>query len=332
MIHMVSNIKPWKNDVNVLIIFFVRDDVLTKTFESVREARPRRLLLWQDGAREGRHDDIKGIERCRKIVENIDWDCEVYKNYQTCNWGCDPSTFYSHKWAFSIVDKCIVLEDDCMPMQSFFPYCKELLDRYENDTRINRICGMNNLGHYEKCPYDYLFTQSGSVWGWATWKRVADSWEEDYAFLSKQYELTQLAKNANNKGFGKYLDVVKCHAKTGKPYWESVQSLRKLLSSSFDIVPCHNMIKSLGVSTESTHSVSNIKMVPRKLRSVFYEMPVEDISFPLNHPPYVVEDFIYPKILSGKSQITFFTKVESVIRRLIYGEFESLIKGLKKRL
>ncbi len=329
---MNGEIKPWKNDVNVLIIFFVRDDVLEKTFESVRLARPRRLLLWQDGAREGRLDDIECIERCRKIVENIDWDCEVYKNYQTQNWGCDPSTFYSHKWAFSIVDKCIVLEDDCFPLQSFFPYCKELLDKYENDLRINRICGMNNLGCYEDCPYDYFFTQCGSVWGWATWKRVADSWEEDYTFLNKTYELKQLSRDANNRGFGKYLDGVKKHAKTRKPYWESIQSLRKLMTSSFDIVPKCNMIQSLGISKESTHSVSNIKLVPRKCRAVFYELPVEEMRFPMRHPDYVVEDFTYSKILISRTKMTFFTKIESILRRLFYGDYKSLIKGLKKRL
>ena len=89
-------LKSWNIDVSVLIIFFVRDDVLKETFESVRKARPRRLLLWQDGAREGRQEDVEGIERCRKIVDNIDWNCEVYKNYQTCNWCCDTSTLPSH--------------------------------------------------------------------------------------------------------------------------------------------------------------------------------------------------------------------------------------------
>ena len=136
--------KPWKNDVAVLLIFFTRDDVFAKTFAAVKEARPRKLLLWQDGPREGRPNDMQGIQRCREIAEDIDWECEIYKNYQEKNWGCDPSTFYSHKWAFSIVDKCIILEDDCVPAQSFFPFCKELLDRYEKDLRINRICGFNH--------------------------------------------------------------------------------------------------------------------------------------------------------------------------------------------
>ena len=154
--------KPWKLDVAVLLIFFVRDDTFAKVFESVRKARPKKLLLWQDGPRANKPSDIEGIMRCRKIAENIDWDCEVHKVYNDKNYGCDPSTFYADKWAFSIVEKCIILEDDQMPSQSFFIYCKELLDKYENDNRISHICGYNTLKDAKWCTDDYLFSYAGS--------------------------------------------------------------------------------------------------------------------------------------------------------------------------
>ena len=115
-------------------------------FEQVKKARPRVLLLWQDGPREGREEDVKNILECRKIADEIDWECEVHKNYHEKNMGCDPSTHLSHKWAFSLVDKCIILEDDIVPSQSFFRFCKELLDKYEYDTRVDRICGQTLYG------------------------------------------------------------------------------------------------------------------------------------------------------------------------------------------
>ena len=169
--------------VAVLCIFFNRPECFAKSFAAVRRARPSKLLLWQDGPRENCPDDIEGIRRCREIAGDIDWDCDVYTFYHEKNYGCDPSTFYSHKWAFSLVDKCIVLEDDVVPDPSFFSFCKEMLDRYENDLRINRICGMNNVPGFS-CPDSYFFSSVGAVWGWATWKRVADLWDEEYSFLN----------------------------------------------------------------------------------------------------------------------------------------------------
>ena len=51
----------WENDVAVLCIFFARPEQFRKSFEQVKKARPRVLLLWQDGPREGRPDDIENI-------------------------------------------------------------------------------------------------------------------------------------------------------------------------------------------------------------------------------------------------------------------------------
>ena len=100
-------------DISVLILFFNRADVLEQVFAEVRKARPARLFLYQDGARGER--DVPGIMACREVVSQIDWPCEVHRLYQEKNYGCDPSEFISQKWAFSLTDKCIVLEDDDVP-------------------------------------------------------------------------------------------------------------------------------------------------------------------------------------------------------------------------
>ena len=150
-------------DVPVLILFFNRPQQLSQVFEQVKKARPSRLFLYQDGARNER--DLPGIKACREIVSQIDWECEVERLYQEKNFGCDPSEYISQKWAFSKVDKCIVLEDDDVPSVSFFQFCKEMLDKYEHDTRISMIAGFNPEEITQDMPYDYFFTTTFSIWG-----------------------------------------------------------------------------------------------------------------------------------------------------------------------
>ena len=82
-----------KIDVAVLLLFFARPEHTAKVFEQIKIARPSKLFLYQDGPREGRADDITGIHECRKIVEDIDWECEVHRMYQEKNYGCDPSEY-----------------------------------------------------------------------------------------------------------------------------------------------------------------------------------------------------------------------------------------------
>ena len=148
-------IKPALVDVGVLILFFNRPEPLKLVFEQVKKARPSKLFLYQDGPR--CEKDMPGILACREVMSDIDWDCEVYTNYQRENAGCDPSNYRAQRWAFSIVDKCIIFEDDSIPSVSFFQFCKELLDKYENDTRISMIAGFNPEETTQGISSDYFF-------------------------------------------------------------------------------------------------------------------------------------------------------------------------------
>ena len=165
---------PAKTDIAVLLLFFTRSDTFARVFEAVRQARPSKLFLYQDGPRGER--DMAGIMACREIASDahIDWECEVHRQYLDHNQGCDPSGFRSHQWAFSLADKVIVLEDDVVPAQSFFPFCKEMLDRYEHDERISMIAGFNIDEVTPDCQDSYFFTTAFSIWGWASWRRAAE--------------------------------------------------------------------------------------------------------------------------------------------------------------
>lgn len=320
-------LKPWKNDVAVLLIFFVRDDVFAKTFEAVRKARPRKLLLWQDGARHGRADDVAGILRCRKIAENIDWECELYRNYQTDNLGCDPSTFYSHKWAFGIVDKCIILEDDCVPEQSFFAFCKILLDKYENDTRINRICGFNAFPPADYCPYDYFFSNTGSVWGWATWKRVADTWDDAYQVMNDEYSMNLLKAKYKDKDFLNDLKKYIRHSETGIPFWESINTFARICNNQVNIISTRSQITNIGISNNATHAPAQMKYMSKRTLKIL-SAKGEEVSFPMKEPPFVIDDVIYKNKLVADHW--FYRKAESIARRLVYGEFKDVFHAFMR--
>ena len=104
-------------DVPVLILFFNRPQQLSQVFEQVKKARPSRLFLYRDGARNER--DLPGIEACREIVSQIDWECEVERLYRKRISAVTLQNTFRKNGNFSKVDKCIVLEDDDVPSVSF---------------------------------------------------------------------------------------------------------------------------------------------------------------------------------------------------------------------
>ena len=326
---------PFKTDISVLILFFNRPDHLAKVFEEVRKARPARLFLYQDGPRGER--DLAGIEACRKVVADIDWECEVHRRYQERNFGCDPSEYLSQKWAFSLTDKCIVLEDDDVPSQSFFPFCKELLDRYEHDERVTMISGFNEDEVTPDVPDSYFFTSVFSIWGWASWRRVIDRWEGDYAFLDDEYAMRQLENLVKQRRYrSDFLPMCRQHHETGKEYYESIFWASNLLHSGLAIMPTRNMINNLGLSADSTHFSGSLQTTPRGYRRIF-TMQRHETEFPLRHPKYMIENVAYKERVYktnawGHPWVKVGRSIEELWLNLRHGQFGNIWQALRRRI
>lgn len=338
---MMDNFK-YITESPVLLIFFNRPDTFKKVFERVREVKPKTLFLAQDGPRND--DDIPGIEACRKIAEQVDWDCVVYRSYSKINLGCDPNVYRSFEWAFSKVDRLIILEDDCLASYSFFRFCDELLEKYKDDQRIQTISGFQRLDRYKNCPYSYYFSMINAGYGWATWKRI---WEDalkhtDYPILDSKYYFNNLKKLENKifpvyyKGISnilkkkRYIDSI-----TGKhTTWETIIGETMMLESRLSISPCDNLVRNIGLTNDSTHATSDLRMIPKKIRRVFF-IPAYEIEFPLRHPPIMMRDMEYEKqsakIFPSTKFSKFMIKINYAFRVLIFkGPRILILKILKK--
>lgn len=316
---------PSEIDVPVLIIFFTRSSTLQKVFDSIKKARPSTLLLWQDGPRNEK--DTKGIDDCRRIFDDIDWECTVYSKYNTENMGCDPSTFRAQKWAFSIVDKCIVLEDDMVPSQSYYTYCKELLDLYEYDDRVGMICGVNHLEESKFLPADYTFAYYGSG-AWASWRRVADTWDSEYSFLDKEYYLNNLKRKMPILYPVAYRIALRRRS-TGFEWWETIIGFSNYLNNRLVIIPKVNLVSNIGVTEEATHG-SSLRMMSKRVRKLFFA-EAKELTFPLNHPDYVVPDYMYMDEISminclGHPWLKCWENIVYYFKLIWYGELWKTIK------
>lgn len=327
--------KPALVDVSVLILFFNRPKLLAQVFEQVKKARPARLFLYQDGPRGER--DMPGIEACRKVVADIDWECEVHHNYQEKNYGCDPSEYMAQKWAFSLSDKCIVLEDDDVPAVSFFGFCKELLDKYEHDTRISMIAGFNNEEITPDITSDYFFATTFSIWGWASWRRVTDQWDEFYTFLDDKENMRQLKNLIHTRRYRKdFIYMCQRHREHGKAYYETIFHASMLFNSGLSIVPTRNMINNLGATADSTHFAGSVHTMPRGYRRIF-TMKRHEVEFPLKHPRHVIENTAYKdsvyRIMAWRHPwIKIARSFEELALNLRYGNFTIIWQTLQKRI
>jgi hypothetical protein len=160
-------------DVPVLLIAFRRPNLTARVLEAIRGVRPQRLFVAVDGPRAHCPAEAEQVAATRTLISSsIDWPCHLEQLHQPRNLGCRRGVETALDWFFSQVNEGIVLEDDIVPLPSFFPYCRELLDRYRQDPAIGAIAGTSVDPRPSVPGPSYRFSQFLPVWGWASWRRA----------------------------------------------------------------------------------------------------------------------------------------------------------------
>lgn len=270
----------------VLMVIFNRPDTTRQVFEAVRKAKPPRLYVAADGPRPHVLSDKTKCEQTRRIIEGVDWDCEVKTLFREKNLNCGVAPSSAFTWFFQHETEGIILEDDCLPSQSFFWYCQELLERYRDDTRVMHIGGNNFLnGWLKDNDYSYYFSRSGHIWGWATWRRAWEKFDFNISLYKKLKERGQfdgffLNPLERRYRMSKFDETV---GRNGRADWWDYQwDFARYVNSGLAIVPAVNLVKNIGFGTDATHTLNK--------DSEASMLQANEIDLPLTHPPFMVRD------------------------------------------
>lgn len=243
-------------DTPVLFMVFNRLEESLQVLERIRGARPRRLFISGDGPREGRSEEAELCARVRReILARIDWSCDVETKFSEQNLGCKQAISSAIGWFFNEVEEGIILEDDCVPDPSFFPYAQALLEKYRDEPRISHIGGFNCQRGTVRGPASYYFSRYFHVWGWATWRRA---WKKYSVSMDDYEEFKEVGGMRNaffNPRIATYwqgsLDAV--HAGL-LDTWDYQWSYCNFKRDSLSIVPNVNLVHNIGFNGLATHT------------------------------------------------------------------------------
>jgi hypothetical protein len=267
----------------VLMLVFARPGATRHVFEAVRKARPRKLYIAADGPVPGNTDNAEKCARVREVVSQVDWDCEVSTLFRETNLGCRTAVSEAIHWFFSQENEGIILEDDCLPGQSFFPFCESMLEKYRDDTRVMHISGTNLQFGQKRGDASYYFSSIPSVWGWAAWKR---SWEQYDLQMSAypEFKASGLIKSIlpDERVAGHVMNVLQSNYEGKISTWDHQYGFSLVINNGLCIVPNVNLISNLG------YSKTDDPMTPDNY--LLSKMPVEEITFPLTHPAFFIPD------------------------------------------
>ena len=323
--------------VPIALLNFNRPKMTRQVFEIVRQVKPKQLLLIADGPREDRPDDVRLCLEVRAVFEEIDWECEVFRNYSDVNLGSFKSNSTGLNWVFDMVEEAIILEDDFLPSISFFRYSEELLERYRYDQRIGIISANNFVAPpiWQK-DASYYFSAYALTWGWASWRRVWKQVDLSMSWWESESGKDMLSTLHPRPAEWKYWHRLYERISSGemKNAWDYQLILSCFRHSQLCVVPKVNLVTNIGYGAEATHTTHESAMLGNRPRS--------DLDFPLHHPEsirrsgHIDHEIFLIRIIDRGSQPSIFRKSVSRLLSVLPATWKAKLKkwvqGMKRNL
>ena len=232
------------------------------------------------------------------MQEGINWPCNVQTRFSVMRLGCKKAVSQALDWAFSLYERLIVLEDDCLPNPTFFRFCDEMLARYAEDTRVMQVCG-SNLAGWQPEEHSYFFSRFGSIWGWSSWRRAWQCFDVNmtsWPQTRKSGLMHNLCPQPLEEAWR--VELFDAAQEGEVDTWDTQWAYARIMHGGVNIIPEHHLVSNIGFGHDATHTHNADDPLSKKQTSF--------LTFPLCHPNVVQVD--------GAADLAYLEKVAGLPR------------------
>lgn len=280
------------SSVPVLFLIFNRPVNALKVFNEIRKSKPAKLFVAADGPRSHVATDESNCAATRALIKKIDWECEVKTLFRTENLGCKMAVKTGIDWFFTHVEHGIILEDDCIPVQSFFPFCKKMLQLYAKDPSVGIVSGTNYLlGKYQHKDA-YFLSHLFPMWGWATWKSTWDLFSFNIEESAEEIREIVFRKITSRQEANNIAEMIILTKENKINAWSPFLLFQLIKKNLYSVTPTKNLISNIGI--EGTHPTKNISLFINLKRS---ELDLKKLSLCSAQQALVLDNLSYKNIV-----------------------------------
>ena len=290
------------NKLPILILCYNKLDSLKRIISILKKLKYSNVYISLDGPSSDKDkNNLKVLEYVNQLKTKKKYNIKVNKY----NKGCKVAVSQAITWFFKNEEKGVILEEDCIPSNSFFKFCYILLKKYENNKKIGHISGTNPLKFYNP-KQSYFFSHYGGIWGWATWR---DRWSKYDVKMKewKNYEKFNLYFKTKN-----FLDFILRLYQLNKTYknkidtWDYQWTFSKIKNNYLSIIPSKNLITNVGFNKNAKHTFDK--------NNSFSFLKKFEIRFPLIHNNRFEHcNIFYNRVVNQR--------VRNILRNKIWGKF-----------
>ena len=309
-------------DIPILLLTYKKTTAL-KVLEQIIKVTPRKVYIasnhWKNDA------ESQAIQDLRNQMQNMitskgmgEGDCKVDFIYRTEHLNCKESISSSIAYFFEREEWGIVLEDDCVPTQSFFYFCEEMLKRYKDNPQIFMISGWSALDLNPEAKKslneDYFFSKYNHIWGWASWRRVWQLYQKEFNDFEKEFAELEVFDSQEESRY--WYKILKKYSKGKIDTWDYPFTYTMWKHKALSIYPKNNMINNIGFNNQdAAHTTSESKFQNLKTYDHFSLKT-------LSHPEKIQRNLFLDRVdyeISFKPPI-FFKRVINKISRILFSK------------
>lgn len=301
----------------VLVTGFNRPEMLRTLLKFLSE-KSRRIYVSLDIPEVGDNKNQSSSLECREIVAGKTFLLAGIRVPQEHE-GCFPGVSNAIDWAFEQEDRLIIIEDDIQISDKFLTTMDMLLEDFKDIDHVGSIAGTNlvpksSLTHPKSALRLSDYTSS---WGWATWKRSWQHFNEDLVKFPEGLGNSALSvkSSANQKYWEKvFADV----ANKSIDSWAYRWLYSNLIRNKKTLVLNANLVLNRGFGEGATHT--NDESLPWWLPRSFEEFEIDSKG---------VEVKLDEKADEWMENFHFRTGRLQVLRATIYSKYPTLL-GIRR--
>lgn len=244
-----------KYDIPIALIIFNRPDRVKALIDRLRKIKPSKLFIIADGPREKNINDQRLVAESRAVLNQVDWECEIKKNFSEVNLGCKRRPITGIDWVFQNERSAIILEDDCFPTEDFFHFMKWGLETYENNPRVGMISGSNLIDYQYTAEKRNGFSRLTNIWGWGSWRRVWEIHNKHLSIEDIKENKALIKKNGNLSVISSmFWNEVFKHACFSNSIWDFQLQHTFFKEGLLSVYPQQNLVLNVGFNGDGTHT------------------------------------------------------------------------------
>ncbi len=208
------------------------------------------LIIFSDGAK---NEEVKNkVGEVRGYLKTITGFKSVRIVERSENFGLAKSIVGGVTEIVNQYGKIIVLEDDLVTAPYFLKYMNEALDLYEKEEKVISIHGY--IYPVKQELPETFFLRGADCWGWATWKRGWDLFEQNGQKLLAELKEKNLTHEFDFEGSYPYTQMLSGQIKGFNHSWAILWYASAFLKNKLTLYPGKSLVSNSGFDNSGTHT------------------------------------------------------------------------------